>query len=893
MLRYEHRWHDAANGPLLGEARLLCFTRARGTGSLPNPDDEEEGDETANNAIDPNAAPEAARQTQAIDAGREFTHRNAKEIIHANDEEAQKSATVLDRARGLQEQLQSLDEAVTSSLETARARKNVGKSIGKASIGMMEGYQASISEMSRNVGKRVGALELFDAKEWEDGNMAPSEFLVHYRAYLNNLNEIDAMDPDMNTTQREKESAAREDLYRITEEAVNESRRTQPRDMPPDLVRASPGHANVTDKELWALYTKNEKDGIIHTISDAAGLTPLKLAMTDDIDTIAKAMDKIKLKEKILDQQRKVLDAAGKDNQEKDEQNISSAGNDESSLDPLFILRSAYQTLNMDDWMTIREMMAACTEVIESIKEVRKRKSMGRVTRAALMLGRVASLFPGSGGKELVNGLEEQQHKKQEEVKDNYKKELSDSRKDYGFTDLFGGGGKQGILKEAILSHDSNLARAVIEHAAGKGLLYDIDNGEWDKYVIPGGVRFVDAMPPEWNTTQISTYFENMQFANRQGTTAAEEAGGKLVKGRTTFDGFTIPFKASVKGMSLPFAKGIANEALKKVKNGHMSTMLTLIVLNEWKTNALFRQYAPADWYDRLSGDHKQLLIGMIKYDARHLIAGARGRPDIENGDLLITDKLEKADFEHLNDDPEKRNKQRLGPLVVAVEKYVIRKDPSLGKPGKEAKLMEIVAKVIACQTVTLDNEQKATIYAPELAPYQIVYDPNEMRGANVKDIGDDFFIERSEITHGTVEVMKAIGAVGNDGFNYEEKARYYFSHIATNYQELLDAAAEFERKGKANEAREMRGAALQFFRHINPQLNAWVAGALVGSGGEKLVTVYHARETNQYLLLMLMKKGLISANVIDQLRQQGKPAAKILMKQYEASIGTSRRNAA
>jgi hypothetical protein len=155
------------------------------------------------------------------------------------------------------------------------------------------------------------------------------------------------------------------------------------------------------------------------------------------------------------------------------------------------------------------------------------------------------------------------------------------------------------------------------------------------------------------------------------------------------------------------------------------------------------------------------------------------------------------------------------------------------------------------------------------------------MRGANVQAMGDDHFIERSEITHGTVEVMKAVGAVGQDGFAHSEKARYYFSHIIDNYEELLSYAKQQKAKGGTRalqNARELENAAEKFREFISPQLNEWVKEALAGNGGMKLTNVQHKKQDGRYLLATLVRDNLITPSIIEQMSIDGNKAAKKLM---------------
>lgn len=893
MLRCDRRWHDAANGPLdWREARLLSFSaKKRDQGTPPTGGIPDDGDEeyTPVNEDDENDANEARGTQRRLEndaersaaAYQEYERRRMKDILHPVSEEEATVPNVLDvltNANRVQTQLEMLLMTLESTQEKARQKHSEGISLDPTSnIDAIDSTRRVIDAIAKQNKSRVFALERFHAVEWERGDMPPSEFLRRYREYIEDLATIDEADTSLTDEKRKMKKEARESAYEETQKAVEHSLQTQPKGIAPNDVRRA--RSSVTDDMLWKLYDKDEKRRIIQSISQAASLDELKYAMSDDLEAVDEWMKNEDISKKVLTMQRTVIEA---DETSQHAFQTQTGGIMAPGDDPVTAISTLIAKCNGAlgiEWLTLYEWKAAFDEVIASIKEVRKRKSIGRITRAALGIGRVAAFLPGTGGQDLINVLEEQQQKKNDEIKDDFKKELGDPRKDYGFKDMFGDGkGSPGLLKTCLSLHDTNRSRAIIEFAASKGMLFDIDSESWETYILPGGIRFQDAMPSEWNGTQMSTYFENQQFANRQGAEAATKAGETLVKGRNSFDGYTDPFEGAVNGMSLWFAKGIANQALSKVKNGHMSAMLTLIVLKAWETNPLFRKYVPSEWLDRLAGDHKQMFIGMIKYDQGHLLAGAR---DAYKKGATVTSDLAHA---NANEHDPTKPQPRLGPLVVAIRNHLIEKDPSLASKDKdtEKELMETTAKVMASQTVKLKNGTYVSIYDPALAPYQITYGANEMRGANVQAMGDDHFIERSEITHGTVEVMKSVGAVGQDGFVHGEKARYYFSHIIDNYEELLMRAAEQKKKNSAN-ALELETAAAQFKNFINPQLNEWVKEALGGVAGYKLTNIKHKEfeKDGRYLLLTLMENGLISPSIIEKLSRENNKGAKKLMEMY------------
>lgn len=976
MLRYGHRWHDAANGPLLGEARLLCFSTGGTTGgptaptgpTAPIEDDEDDG--TPDTPEKKRRRKELEEIARRLAYEQEFTHREAEHAILDSVDTTKKviASDVLARGQSVQQQLRAQAESIGKLAETARKSK-------APNLKEIELQKDIIDQQAQRIEDVSFALATLRLEQWESGAMTPGEFLQRFTTYTKDIELLDTrqdangvathaesvlknhgailpknakkktqqnlgklrtalkdtstddaelstrierlyesletmrtetneavmketgrtdhnafdVDTRFNAASRAAKRAARAQLVADATAAVADARKKLPNAMPHDAVK----HIDdANEKKIWGLYSKQEKDEIIDQISKKSGLNTVKAAFNEDVESIAETLVTHDVEKKILTQQRKLFE------KETDHMDVKTPEGDadggKSPLQEGFEgLQHGWASIQATlgkinnlagiEWMSIYEWYEAFNEVIESIKEVKKRKSRGRIARAALQIGRVAALIPGMGGSDLVNVLDEQQQAKNDEVKDSFKKELGNSRQDFGFKNLFGDdAGEPGLLRYYHQLGDTNRTRAILEFAAGKGLLYEIEGNNWKEYMLPGNITFRSLMPQEWTDNQVDTWFGNLQFSNTQGISAQMKAGEDFVNGRATLAGYLDPFGGAVNGLSLWFAKGIANKALTKVKEGEMSALLTLTVLEAWENNELFRRYVPEEWLDRLAGDSKQLLVGMLKYDKKHLLEGARGNKEHQ---LNVTNKLEDAH------EDKKDGKQRLGPLVVAVRKEIINKDGDLdpsrysGDKQKEVqdKFRTIQAQVLACKVVTLPNGEKISIFMPSLRPYHILYEPNEMRDAAVDKIGDDFFIERSEIINSTAEVMQYVGAVRDQGFAEATKARYFFSHIVDLYEELSEKGATDETFARA---------ASNFKSKIGPNLDQWAERALkAGVGTEKLLTEFHSDQglkgrPKRRLVLTLLEQGLISMSLIQKLASQEVKGAKDLLVQYREHNG-------
>lgn len=920
MLRIHPRWHDAANGPLHGEARLLWFAAPNPPApAAPDPDDEytlapadpvrrpraelqpgindPDAHIPTEEAAATRAAEEAQRRNDTVSVEQEVLRRRAINTLRDDTPvsgEDMHARNIASDAVALREQLQSSIERLQRANEMADGHPNeteFRREIAALSItvGALKKRMTDLVYPITGDGEERSGLEL---DRWERGEMTPAEFLAKYEAYMGEggeMDTIDQADQSLSDAKRAERKIARKQLVDDARAAVQQAKERIPEKLNQQAMQGAV--SNVSDEELWMkIYNADEKKAIMRSISEAAGLSTLKEIVADDISSIKEVYAERDVDGLIKKIQRSALEGKRTESATSDGDDAWKGG---SYVDPRNVLsmimgksKEVNDMLGIE-WLTAYEWFDAFKEVWESVQELRKQKSRLRVSRAASTIGKALSMIPGMGGEALVALLEQQQEAKNDEIKDGFLKELKNNRVDPSFKDLFGDGkGKQGMLAYYRQIGDTNRTRAILEFAAGKGMLYEITGKpSADAYMLPGGYSFSSLMPTEWTDSQKDTWMSNLQFMNAQGIQAQTKAGEDFATGRSKFNEYVEPFEGAVNGLSLWFAKGIANKALTKVKEGEMSATLTLIVCEAWENNDLFRKYVDMEWMDRLSGDSKQMLVGMIKYDKTHLHDGAK---------KFNERRIEKADA--FADDPEKSGNQRLGPLVNAVRSYLIDLDPTLknNDPETKKRFRELQAKLLACKRIGPKDKLPKGVYgsffSDRLVPYHIQYDPNEIRDAAVEKLGDDNFIERSEIINTSTEVVQYIGTLRENGFQEPTKARYFFSQIIDAYDEMDDIA-----KVPGPQQHEFEQARENFSLKQRSNLNAWIDRALQQNGAAALLTEYHSDQglkgkPKRLLVLTLLQKELISIDVIEKLSAGGNKHAQKLLKQFRDSTATQRR---
>ncbi len=906
MLPFHGRWRNASKRALEREARLLMY-------AIGPDDDEEEGDEgEVIGNVAGGRAEGAGEQEQGEGRGEahagvseqvaaiaEFERRKFKRALQPQDgNEGVSSFEILSEATETVTQMHDLQQKIAVTGEMIReVNEKDPEYLGESVSIQLNGYKTTVDTIRRHVESRREAMQELQLVQWEHGELPPGVFVANLERYVSKTQAMDAQGTSDDERKRtdliaqrmktegsaelsefdkaeqirsfDREIAiltrriedlparthARRSLLENARREYENINRRKPSGLAYDLVKdriASP-------EELWTYYDINEKKDIIRGMNRESGMDALLGETMETINRIRKPLDSANLAHKIIELQKNLkitqMELLKKERLGLPDETVTDSASTTLQTRAADILRLPQRlvkgvnaTLGIE-WTNLGEIADGFTKLMESIAEGKKRRRLGRVAHNALLMGRIASIIPGMGGRDLVQVLAEQQEGEQNEVKDSFKKELGDSRNDFGFTDLFGNDGNGGRLKEFANAGDMNRTRAVLEFAAGKGLLFDIEEQSANEYVFPGNYKIHDIVPKDWNTAQVDTYFDNLKYMNNEGKAAARKAGAQYVAGRSNADGYVEPFQGAVNSLSIWFARGIVDKAMEKVSDGEMSTRLTLAIVDAWENSALFRRYVPREWLDSICGVGKQMLIGMIKYEKDILRDAAR------NGETDISKAKDDKDG----------NESQLGKMVVAARQYLLKLDPSIAPNGdkkKKAKFDLMLSKLLASQTVTLPNKKKATIYSEELAPLHIHYYPDQMRDVPVAELGDDFFIKRSEIIRGNLEVYRAVGAVNQSGFANPVKARYFFSHIISAYEELKDLA----KSGDPAQRVEMARAAEVLRSKARPNMDGWIEKALANSGAAMVLSEQHKDQNGRYLVLTLLELGLISIEKIEQM---------------------------
>lgn len=853
MLPYHGRWRNAPKRALAREARLLMFAKGRNTPNAPDPNNPDETPEERKARLE---------QEERLKYASELSRRRAQKALNPDRyglDTGPKSYEVIAQTDAVEKRLGFLMEKIRVAEENI-ARNNATFE-GSATAVEIRSLKEGVETMQRDIKSNLYPLKEMEIGRWEQGKMAPEEFIRKLEHYVETMNAVDEADEKLDEKKTDQRKKGRAVLLENAKVAAEEAKEKLPPQLPHNKVKDSVKN----ERETWDLYTKKDKQTIIQSINDAAAMSDILENAHDDLAVIERALNEggSAMEAKAETAGRKISEDIGM--LKNDYADVASISEDTQKR---IAGISHVQHPPLVQWVKIKHLKKAFEELMESKKELKKRKEREKIASAALAMGKLTYWIPGMGGKDLLQTLEEQQEKKKTELVEAYKKELGDNRNDYTFTDLFGKDGESGILKEYVKKHDSNRTRAVIEYAASKGLLFDIEGVDWKEYQFPGGYNIRQLVSPDWNDTQVGKYFDGLAFSNQKGKANASKAGEDYVQGRGTADGYIEPFTESINGLGIWFAKGIADKAMKKVSDGEMSARLTLAITDAWEHNPLFRKYVPKEWLDNLCGSGKQMLIGMTKFEKDAFLNGA---------------KKGETDLTKIDTGGEKPRKSSLGQLIVASRNYLFQKDPSLramyeNKKTRDDFLRNYQSKLLASQLVELPNKTMATIYSQELRPYHIKYGADMMRDAPVNDLGDDFFIKRSEIIRGNAALMKAVGQVNTNGFTYSTKARYFFSHI-------ISARDEIEKRIKATgispeEKLEMQRALQGFTADARKHLDEYIEQALQTTGADTILTEQHKDQDGRYIFLTLAQKGLISLDVIERIAlsgQKGDAAVKLI----------------
>ncbi|OGJ58416.1 hypothetical protein A2635_02650 [Candidatus Peribacteria bacterium RIFCSPHIGHO2_01_FULL_51_9] len=398
------------------------------------------------------------------------------------------------------------------------------------------------------------------------------------------------------------------------------------------------------------------------------------------------------------------------------------------------------------------EIFEAFSMVTKAYQESFKEHTHLKASGLAQSVGNVARFLPFAG--DIQQTLDLQLDKANDEVKDGFVNFLKNRR--VTFRGLFDPGGELDRNK-----HDPNRARAVLEYAASRGFLWDIEDSD-NRTMIVAEIPLRSILPSQWSEAQKKSYYQGLRSQNASGQQEERKKGETLVASAETIPVIIDEIHREMQKRHFWSAFGMMEVAMKKAKVGHVNPWLTTTIFMEMSKGDTIK-YIPKGFIDQIGGlglGQPGFTMQFFKFDKDSIYAWRERRA--RGADVPISEA------------------GRIGSLIATIEKEFAG--------ATEEEKAELVAKVLAGQLVKYNGkhfsifEDKYNTYRRDVvmrAPYV---------GAPNMQADPDFFGEESEVLLYGPTGIKEILSNSNESAKYLDKAENFLRTVLERYDKLDEA---------------------------------------------------------------------------------------------------------
>jgi len=506
------------------------------------------------------------------------------------------------------------------------------------------------------------------------------------------------------------------------------------------------------------------------------------------------------------------------------------------------------------EWYSLRQLYSGVKSWVEAMGQSWQQWEQLKVARVAQGAGNLGRWIPY--GKDAQAILDSELEGKHDEVKEKYKKFL-ESRK-MTFHDI------QGQLE--INKNDGNRFRAVLEYAASKGWLYKMD--VQTQTVFGHKLQAGTTLPPTWSENDVQEYFIELGDKNGSGAEDMKKRGYSRVQTFASIPPIIQVLQEEIERKNYWSIYGIMQRAMEKGKEGETSTWVAITIMRAFREDSDMREYLPVDLLDNL-GD-----LGIT-------------HPAWTNTYFKL-DRFAIQDWQKSDDPSQFSNAGKLAKVITQVESDLV----GSGMDPHDPDFDRTVAKVLAAQTVEVQGNKISIFnnnynwYREDIAKTATSIDPGKA--------DDDFFNPAtggSEVLLQGKEGVATIVAVINGSFPQATlvKSQYFLQQVLDRHDDLFEDGLNQELE---NFRDEMRG---KFDEHFRNALNDGRSG--------KFANVTSVN-TNEYVVLGLLKRGLLSPkifaklahdqgtalayNIINQIRTDPQPSKEWFVSQGQVEQAVS-----
>lgn len=721
-------WSDA-------EHRLLSFANGTGGGTGTPPSEPN----------DPNQPPEPNQPSEANEAPPERSDRSDRASSEANIR-TQTRTEAQQTLEGEPDQPEGQVNAQVSVLDGVEALKKKLLTTQQKAQGVYQTYKDIMpSSMQNQVLKTTAflSMQLNHVERWiesihtiqafRSGNVSPTKLTEWLTTYIQNTGEQGPEQERWKTTvsslnQRLSSRTARNPLTDLALNKMDGGDRWQTQNA---------STQTEIDQEIQAILKETEE---IIPLDDLLAL----------IDTNRRTLE-----DQVIQDGLKKMDEALKgmeDSLEKAKKEQNTPQQKKGFLDSIGI--KFYSALEI--WEALKMLKEAYTE---NFRQRTRLKAAGLAQAA----GNVLQVLPY--GKGIQEVLESQNDKANNDIKDGYVSFLKNGYT--SFNALFGPGGELDRNR-----HDINRGRAVLEYAASRGWLWDINDSSSDERVV-AGEKLDNFLPSHWSQQRRAQYFMFLYGQNASGGTKEQQDGKNLVATAEDIQVIIPEIIKQMQGRNFWAVLGMAEAAMGKGKLGEVSPWVAATIFNEMRKGDTMK-YVPKDVMDqfgKLGLGHPGFTLQTFKterrswYDWRAKRQAGLDIPPQEINNFTRAFALAEQDFA---DAPEEQR-------------------------------MRLIAKILAGQVVEYKGRH-FSIFDPKYHFYRSAMLRKTYEGDfEVQKADPDFFGEPSEVILYDAKAITTLLNVSNEKFTNGPQSANFLRHIIDRYDQLMaaglrDAATQYQK---------------------------------------------------------------------------------------------------
>jgi hypothetical protein len=831
MLLNRMRWHNAFQQDPHREARLLAFAKDK---SILWPADNDNNEERDPDAEIDSMTPEQVQKEHLKELRRERRERirdtmeQKEPRTPEENKEAQKEGDEIPPAIDPETKRDAIEEAYAdtdtaedsfSDAEAAEKPLNAAELLNKA-----EELQKKIGSTQQSI-----AIVLDRAKNVMPGDfraqMEKDEaFLSYQYAEIEKRLEVLTMLRDWDNG-----NALPSELHKQVKDKWKEEDKAK-------ALNALFTNTNTTD-DKWGTINYSDKITVIRDSNAILETGTLFSAYDADFNNLGSLLEEAPIMQKIALIQKE-LEKMPPEGEEIDEQNILTT------------------LVNSFEYTSLLNMWNAAKQWYESWEEEWKANNRVRESRLARKFGQALQWLPY--GEESLETLEQNVDKHDNEEKEKFIKYLEGWS--YNYDQLFR---DNGVFARNY--HNPNRARAILEYAAEKGFIYQIDE-KWLGGVDPEKREFFGHTMEElfssiWDgpkgKERMNQYFKKLLSKQRGGEKKQIESGKDQVDAKAEAATIIQQLDAELRSGNLFKAIGMAEVAMSKGKEGEISAWLTTTILRAFRKNdkVNLNNIVVVEFFEKLGNmglGHPGHTLFQVKAAKNELVQSA-GTNFAQAG--------------------------MIGEIITEIEKDIQAKSTkSFKSPDSKVQkkldkeLDHLVAKVLAAQTLKLekgnvsifDNNRVYQNYRRKMMDSEYVQDL-------IMTADDDFYggADSEILLIAPSQVAAALAYTeGGASLKFEAKAKNFLKLIINRNDELKKTDPVAYRIYQ----REM-GEKLE--EHMNKLLRTPATFSIAGTSAiterSKDASKGQPRKQEEYLFGALFERGILDRSLLEPYIGKGK----------------------